>query len=277
VSFDPQAVERRVSGSSFYAGMRVLPRPRRLAMYAIYGFCREVDDIADDQVGSRAERGAALDAWRQDLARLYAGAEAQRGGYLAEPIRDFGLRQEDFLAVIDGMQMDVDQDIRAPDLAILDLYCDRVASAVGRLSIKVFGMAENPGFELAHNLGRALQLTNILRDLDEDAGIGRLYLPREHLEAAGIAAADPTAAVADPRVDAAARRLAEMAHGYYRESDRILGRRPAGRLAAPRLMSAVYAEILGKTEAAGWAPPRTRQSIGRATLLWIVLRRGLFG
>ena len=96
------------------------------------------------------------------------------------------MRREDFHAVIDGMAMDVAADIRAPDLATLDLYCDRVASAVGRLSIKVFGMTETEGFLLAHHLGRALQLTNILRDIDEDAGIGRLYLPRENLEAAGV-------------------------------------------------------------------------------------------
>ena len=88
--------------------------------------------------------------------------------------------------MLDGMEMDVAEDIVAPDLATLDLYCDRVASAVGRLSIKVFGMEEGPGFALAHHLGRALQLTNILRDIDEDAAIGRLYLPREYLVAAGL-------------------------------------------------------------------------------------------
>src|SRR5260370_33519451 len=88
------------------------------------------------------------------------------------------------------MQMDVDEDIRAPDLATLDLYCDRVASAVGRLSVKVFGMDEGPGTELAHHLGRALQFTNILRDLDEDAAMGRLYLPAEALAASGSATAD---------------------------------------------------------------------------------------
>ena len=107
---------------------------------------------------------------------------------LGEAVHAFGLRREDFCAVIDGMEMDVETDIRAPDLATLDLYCDRVASAVGRLSARAFGMPEAEGISLAHHLGRALQLTNILRDLDEDAAIGRLYLPREDLCAAGIAA-----------------------------------------------------------------------------------------
>src|SRR3974377_933466 len=102
--------------------------------------------------------------------------------------------------MIDGMEMYVVADIRAPDETTFDLYCDRVASAVGRLSVRVFGMEEQAGFELAHHLGRALQLTNILRDLDEDASIGRLYLPAQALRAAGICATDPLAVLASPAV-----------------------------------------------------------------------------
>ena len=177
--------ESQASGSSFYAAMRVLPQAERDAMFAIYAFCRKVDDIADDPGPTPAERREALDAWRADLAALYAGVPPERTQALVEPVRRFGLRQEDFLAVIDGMQMDVDADIVAPDFATLDLYCDRVASAVGRLSVCIFGMDEAPGIELAHHLGRALQLTNILRDLDEDAAIGRLYVPSEALDEAG--------------------------------------------------------------------------------------------
>src|SRR5208337_542770 len=103
-------------------------------------------------------------------------------------------------AIVDGMEMDVPQDIRAPDLATLDLYCDRVASAVGRLSVRVFGVPADDGILLAHHLGRALQLTNILRDIDEDAGIGRLYLPREGLQDARIAGTDPLKVAADPQL-----------------------------------------------------------------------------
>ena len=183
------------SGSSFYAGMRVLPKPERAAMYAVYGFCRIVDDIADDLHGDRASRRAELDAWRADLESLYAGGEPGRAAFLAGPVRRFGLAKADFLAVLDGMQMDVDADIRAPSAALLDLYIDRVASAVGRLSVRVFGMDEAPGLKLAHHLGRALQLTNILRDFDEDAAIGRLYAPREALDRAGIAGEDPVTVV----------------------------------------------------------------------------------
>ncbi len=274
---DTAAVEKKVAGSSFYAGMRVLPKAERAAMFAIYGFCRAVDDIVDEPVGTLAERTAELDGWRRDVESLYAGGPAGRMGFLVEAVNRFGLEKADFQAIIDGMQMDLDQDIRAPDFATLDLYCDRVASAVGRLSTKVFGMADGPGRDLAHHLGRALQLTNILRDLDEDAGIGRLYLPREFLDKARIAGNDPMGVINHPLIDAACRPMAKLAHEHYAAADAVMAKKPAGRLAAPRLMSAVYGEILTKMEQVGWAAPRTRVKIGKIALLWIVLTRGLMG
>jgi len=168
-------------------------------MFAVYTYCRLVDDIADDGTRPRAARAIELEAWRADFSALYAGKPAGRAAFLETAIRDFKLRQKDFLAVIDGMDMDVAADICAPSLDTLNLYCDRVAGAVGRLSTRIFGMEEGPGLELAHRLGHALQLTNILRDLDEDAAIGRLYLPSELLLKAGITTTDPIAAIADPR------------------------------------------------------------------------------
>src|SRR5213075_842143 len=187
------------SGSSFYAAMRILPRNQREAMFQIYSFCRQVDDIADSD-GPRPERLAALQQWRDDIGALYHGDPPPRLQDYAASVKTFGLKREDFLAVVDGMEMDVPQDIRAPDLATLDLYCDRVASAVGRLSVRVFGLGEADGILLAYHLGRALQLTNILRDLDEDAAIGRLYLPREALVEAGITSTDPVKVISDPAV-----------------------------------------------------------------------------
>jgi len=252
-----------------------MPKAERDAMFAIYAFCRAVDDIADDGEDTRAERAARLTAWRRDLDALYAGQAASLGAFLAPHVRAYGLRKDDFLAVIDGMEMDVDRDIRGPDLATLDLYCERVASAVGRLSIKVFGMDEEPGFALAHSLGRALQLTNILRDLDEDAEIGRLYLPREYLDDTGIAASDPVFAIAQPAIDRVCRAVATLAHDHYRAAADVLSRHPRGQLRAPRLMGAVYSVILSKMEKQGWAPPRARARIGKAELLMIVLRHGL--
>ena len=276
-SAEVAAAEAKAKSSSFYAGMKVLPKAAREAMFAIYAFCRAVDDIADEQGVDPAIRRAELDAWRNDLDALYRGRDAGQAAFLAEHVARFGLRQQDFLAVIDGMQMDVDADIVAPDFATLDLYCDRVASAVGRLSVKAFGMEAAPGEALAHHLGRALQFTNILRDLDEDAEIGRFYLAREWLDAAGVAAHTPKTIVGDPNMDAAARRCAALAEEHYAAADEILAARPKGRLIAPRLMSAVYGSILSKMEAVGWAPPRARVKLSKGALLGIVIRRGLLG
>jgi len=268
------AVKKKASGSSFYLAMRLMPRKERDAMFAIYAFCRRVDDIADDGLGTRPERHEKLEAWRYDLNALYGGQSPARVNFLAPAVAQFGLRKEDFFTILDGMDMDVTEDIVAPDLPTLDLYCERVASAVGRLSIKVFGMDEGPGFELAHHLGRALQLTNILRDIDEDADIGRLYLPREYLFAAGFKSLDPKMVVSDPRVDGVCRAVAAMAHEHYDKAAAILAKKPKGRIATPRLMGAVYGEILQATEATGFAPPRHRVSLSRGKLLSLLLRVG---
>jgi squalene synthase HpnD len=273
-----KAVQKKAKSSSFYLAMRLMPAEERDAMFAIYAFCRKVDDIADDGVGTRAERHEKLEQWRADLRGLYAGTVAQQVRFLAPAIAQYGLRLEDFLAVLDGMDMDVAEDIVAPDLATLDLYCDRVASAVGRLSIKVFGMEDEPGFDLAHHLGRALQLTNILRDIDEDAAIGRLYLPREYLQEMDCCRSlDVQAIVNKPQIDAVCRKVAAQAHHHYDEAQRILAARPKGRIKTPRLMGAVYSQILSASEAQGFAAPRRRVSLPKSRLMSLVLRQGIFG
>jgi phytoene synthase len=269
-----------VAGSSFYAGMRMLPRAEREAMFAIYGFCRMVDDIADgdhDWAGrSRDDRAAALARWRDDVAALYrAGGDAGQAEFLREHVARFGLEQADFLAVIDGMQTDVDGDVRWPAYSELDLYCDRVASAVGRLSVRVFGMDRAEGLALAHHLGRALQLTNILRDIDEDAAIGRVYLPIEALTAAGIHPTTPAALVADPGLDTAARWLVPHAQHHFTEAAAILRRRPRGLLIAPRLMEAAYARVLTRMLRMGWHAPRQRVRVGKLRLVLTALRLAL--
>jgi phytoene synthase len=268
-------LKARVSGSSFYAGMRILPKAEREAMFAIYGFCRLVDDIADDQVGDPASRKSELDQWRRDIDALYTGGEAGQAAFLADAVRHFRLDRADFIAVIDGMQMDIDADIRWPAFTVLDLYCDRVASAVGRLSVRVFGMDRDPGLALAHHLGRALQLTNILRDIDEDAEIGRVYLPAEALAAAGIAATTPEALISEPRLDAAARWLAAKAERHFKEANAILAARPAGHLIAPRLMEVAYSRLLDRMTLQGWQSPRSRVRVSKLALLLSIVRFSL--
>jgi presqualene diphosphate synthase len=263
------------AGSSFYLGMRVLPRAQREAMYAVYAFCRAVDDVADRD-GPHDERMAELEGWRADVDRLYAGAVPERLRALAEPVSRFGLAREDFHAVIDGMAMDAAADIQAPDAATLDLYCDRVASAVGRLSVRIFGLDADRGEGLAHHLGRALQLTNILRDVDQDAARNRLYLPREALDAAGVPDRTPAAALGHPKLGAACMTLAQDAARHFAEAERIMAACPRAAVRAPRLMASAYKGVLERLQARGWAPPRRPVSTDKLRLLAAVLRHGLF-
>jgi phytoene synthase len=259
------------SGSSFYAAMRILPREQREAMFQIYSFCRQVDDIADS-TGPRAERLAALQQWRDDIDALYRGNPPPRLRDYVASVRKFGLQREDFLAIIDGMEMDVPQEIRAPDSATLDLYCDRVASAVGRLSVRVFGLETDDGILLAHHLGRALQLTNILRDIDEDAGIGRLYLPREELQKAGITSTDPLKVAADPALPKVCAVLVERARAHFAKADEVMARHPRRVVRAPKIMSKYYRAILHLLITRGFATPRTPVRVGKLARLAIVLR-----
>jgi phytoene synthase len=267
------AVRARVeaAGTSFYWAMRVLPEPRRDAMFAIYAFCREVDDIADGTDSPEIKRRD-LDAWRREIDALFTGGPATTTGRaLLEPTRAFGLRREDFLAIVDGMEMDA-AEIRAPGMAELDLYCDRVASAVGRLSVRAFGVATEAADRVAHSLGRALQLTNILRDLDEDAGTGRLYLPREALREAGVISTDPAAVLANPMLGEVCNTVAERARQHFSSAGAVMSRNPRRLVRAPRIMGEVYRVMLEGMAARGWTSPRTRVSIGGLRLSWIALR-----
>jgi presqualene diphosphate synthase len=262
---------QRASGSSFYSGMRILPRPQREAMFEIYSFCRAVDDIADDP-GPRELRREQLQRWRTDIDALYRGAPPPALAGLAQAVRQFDLQREDFLAVIDGMEMDVVADIRAPDAVTLALYCDRVACAVGRLSVRVFGMERASGLALADHLGRALQLTNILRDLDEDAAMGRLYLPREALRDCGIISTDPATVLANPMLGEACGVLVRQAEEHFRKAEAIMSQSPRRVVRAPRIMGEAYGLILGRLVARGFAPPRPRVRLPRARIIFIVLR-----
>jgi squalene synthase HpnD len=262
---------QRASGSSFYRGMRILPPPQREAMFEIYSFCRAVDDIADDP-GPRDPRREQLQAWRADIDAIYAGSPPVALAGLAEAVKAFALRRDDFLAVIDGMEMDVDADIRAPDWPTLELYCDRVACAVGRLSVRVFGMEQQAGLVLARELGGALQLTNILRDLDEDAAMGRLYLPREALRDSGIISTDPAAVLANPMLGEACKAVVSRAREQFRRADVIMAKSPRRVVRAPRIMGEAYHAILDKLVARGFAPPRAPVRHSRVKLLFILLR-----
>jgi squalene synthase HpnD len=273
---DLDAIEAmvRAAGTSFYRGMRILPPDRRHAMYAIYAFCRMVDDIADSD-GPFAAKLPELTAWRERVAGLYRGqSDGPVTRVLVAAVQRFDLREGDFLAVIDGMQMDAETAIVAPELAVLDLYCDRVAAAVGRLSVRAFGDASPAADQVAHSLGRALQLTNILRDLREDAERGRLYLPREWLDAASVPC-QPAAALRAPGLQEVCARVAALAHQHFRAAASAMSRCDAKAMKPARLMGATYAAILSRLERRGWSPPHDRVSLPAWQKLWLALRYGL--
>ena len=212
---DAIALRRRAAGSSFFWTMPLLARQRREAMCALYAFCREVGDIADGEA-SRSLKQILLSNWRSEIADLFAGRprhDVTRG--LSEAIHLYGLRCDDFLAIIDGTEMDARRDIRAPDFAELDGYCEHVAVAVGRISVRIFGEETPIGERVAAELGRALQLTSILYDLAEDAGRHRLYLPRELLHKHGILATTPNWVLAQPALPDVSRDLAMLAERHF--------------------------------------------------------------
>jgi presqualene diphosphate synthase len=271
VTENPAPAANRAGGSSFYLAMRILGREQREAMFEIYSFCRAVDDIADSDA-PHAQRLEGLLAWRKNIDSLYSGSNPPKLGNLARVIARYALRKDDFLAVIDGVEMDARADIRAPSFNELDLYCDRVASAVGRLSVRIFGMDDADGVALAYHLGRALQLTNILRDIDEDAAIGRLYLPQEALRKAGITTSDPASVVEDPRLGEACIVVAGRAREHYTKANEIMARCPRRVVRAPKIMGVVYRQMLEGMISRGWARPRSRVRINKPRLIWIALR-----
>lgn len=260
------------SGTSFFWSMRVLPRDQRAAMFAVYAFCREIDDIADG-TEPPGQKLAALAQWRREIDAVCREGRAQTsiGAALIEPVRRYVLQRDDFMALIDGMEMDAAGPIVAPDMATLRLYCARVAGAVGLLSVRIFGIAEDAGRRLADALGEAVQLVNILRDIDEDAELGRLYLPREALARDGVPA-EPAAAIRHPGLDGVACELLVLARTRFAEAERVMAGQVRRTTRTPRIIHAVYSRLADRLEATGFAFPRTRVRLGTAEKLAIALR-----
>jgi phytoene synthase len=281
------------SGTSFGAGMAILPKKRREAMHAIYAFCREVDDIADDDGISRDERRRRLGAWRDEIDRLFEGRpQFPTGVALIEPVHAYGLDKREFLMMIEGMEMDADGPIVAPSMEKLLAYTRRVAGAVGMLSMPVFGApAGEASRRFALSLGDALQLTNILRDVAEDAAIGRVYLPRDLLEKHGapLNATDVAAMLLSSpacgevetaqrfRVGVAnvAHDLADVAKSKFADARAALKDLDWRTVRPALLMMGVYEAYLGKMEKRGWERVGEPLSISKSQKALIAARFAL--
>jgi phytoene synthase len=263
------------SGSSFYGAMRTLPKAQRDAMFAIYAFCREIDDIADDPL-PLDEKKAALAEWRREIDRLYAGhPQKPVGRALLQPVGRYDLRKEDFIALIDGMEMDAADAFHGPPMETLTLYCERVAGAVGMLSVRVFGEPGDAGTRLAWSLGQALQLTNILRDIHEDAERGRLYLPDELLGKHGIATRDCVEVLNHPALPSVCGELAALARQRFDEAIAAMGDCDRRKIRPAVVMMYVYRAILDKLVRRGWTRLNEPVTVSKAIKLWIAFRYGV--
>ncbi len=256
--------------------MRVLPRHRRDAMFALYDYCRVLDDIADGD-GPLDTRRARLAVMRGAVAAFYETGVALDPtlAALAPAIRRFDLPRAELEALIDGMDSDVNGPLTAPSMAELRLYCRRVAGSVGLLAVRIFERPEAEDFAIL--LGEALQLTNILRDVAEDARLGRLYLPVEALRDVGMVVHSPRAVLTHPALPRACAVVARWAEEDFRQAEAELKRLGRARLLPAMMMMATYRRQLARLVARGWRDPERPPRLSRLTRLWIALRVAAVG
>ena len=259
------------SGSSFYYSFLFLPPHRRRAITALYAFCREVDDVVDECSDPQIAAGK-LAWWRQELDRLYAGQPQHPVTQaLQNVLPEFNLPQEQLLEIIDGMEMDLQQ-TRYLDFKALSLYCYRVASVVGLLAAEIFGYTDRQTLKYAHDLGMAFQLTNIIRDVGEDARRGRIYLPQDELRRFAV----PVADILDSRYSENFRQLMEFqierAEHYYAQAMSQLPEADRKTQRPGLVMAAIYRTLLEEIRRDGCQVLHQRTSLTPLRKLWIAWR-----
>ncbi len=262
------------SGSSFYYSFLFLPPERRRAITALYAFCREVDDVVDETADAQLA-GTKLDWWRHEVAGLFAGKPQHPVTRALQPaLAPYGITEQRLNEIIDGMQMDLTQ-TRYLDFAALERYCYHVAGVVGLLAAGIFGHSDPRTLEYAKNLGTAFQLTNIIRDVGEDARKNRIYLPMEDLQRFNVTAADLRQARHGEAFVALMRFQAERARRYY---DRAMAALPAADRRAQRpglIMAAIYRALLAEIEREGFQVLAQRTSLTPLRKLWIAWKTWL--
>ncbi len=278
---DPVIVAAEIttrSGTSFGAGMAILPKPRREGMRAVYAFCRVVDDIADGDFPVD-DKQAALDAWREEVDRLYAGAPQSAVGLALKPsVEAYDLPKQEFLMMIEGMETDAHGPVVGPTRDGLAAYTRRVAGSVGMLSMRLFGAWRgeiSDRFALA--LGDAFQLTNILRDVEEDAAIGRLYLPKELLEAHGLPSDDPASVARHPGLPEVCREIGAEARGFYDQARALAADHSRAKLRPALLMMGAYEGYLDRMEGMDWRRAPDEELLSKRQKLWRGLKYAFAG
>jgi len=259
------------SGSSFTSSFRFLSPDRRQAMTVLYAFCREVDDVVDECSDADVAR-TTLNWWRNEVAAVFGGQPTHPVCQALIPVvKRFNLPQEHLLEIIDGMEMDLDQP-RYADFKSLQLYCYRVASVVGLLSAEIFGYTDRETLKYAHDLGIAFQLTNIIRDVGEDARRNRIYLPMDEMQQFGVTAADILNSRETENFQKLMAFQIERAQRFY---DQALAHLPAVDRKAQRtglIMAAIYRAVLEEVERSGCHVLKERVSLGTGYKLWLAIK-----
>ncbi|HZX27097.1 MAG TPA: presqualene diphosphate synthase HpnD [Telluria sp.] len=256
------------SGSSFYYSFLFLPPERRRAITALYAFCREVDDTVDECTDQGVAR-IKLAWWRAELSQMYAGSPTHPVTQaLAPHLAAYGLKEEHLQAIVDGMEMDLDQ-TRYLDFANLEKYCWHVAGAVGILSASIFGVTQPQTLKYAEKLGLAFQLTNIIRDVGEDARKGRIYLPVNELQQFDVKAADLLNARHSEKFELLMRFQTERAERYYEEAYALLPRADRRAQRPGLMMAAIYRTLLDEIARDGFHVLNQKISLTPLRKLWL--------
>lgn len=259
------------SGSSFYYSFLFLDAKQKQAITALYAFCREVDDVVDECHEESIAR-TKLQWWREEIRRLFTGAPRHPVTQaLLTSIANFDLAEEYFQEIIDGMEMDLDYQAY-PSFKELGLYCHRVAGVVGLLSAEIFGYENRKTLDYARDLGFALQLTNILRDVREDADRGRLYIPLDEFEQYGVDSADIFAHKPSANMTRLFEAQAKRAHDYYEKAYGALPASDRYRQRCGLIMSAIYKTTLEAIAEDGYQVLHQRVSLTPLRKLWIAWR-----
>ena len=256
------------SGSSFYYSFLFLPPERRRAITALYAFCREVDDTVDETTDQSVAR-VKLAWWRNEVAQMYSGTPTHPVMLALQPhLQPYDLKQEHLQAIIDGMEMDLDQS-RYLDYPNLKKYCWHVASVVGILSASIFGVTNPKTLQYAETLGLAFQLTNIIRDVGEDARKGRIYLPINELQQFNVTAADLLNARHSEKFEALMMFQADRAQKLYDEAFALLPREDRRAQRPGLMMAAIYRTLLDEVERDGFHVLNQKISLTPLRKLWL--------
>ncbi len=262
------------SGTSFFWSMRLLPLGKRNAMYTIYAFFRHIDDIVDGDkdVGEKLEL---IEAWRQELDNIYDKKTpvTEIGRKIYKNCMRFKLPKSEFIKLIDSITMDLPNPVQAPSMEEFNRYCRGVAGVPGNLSLRIFGCEDEKLIEnLATTLGTALQITNILRDVKEDAMADRLYIPKEFLEKAGITSTDPQSVIVDKNLAIAREELAQIAAKNYDEAYGLIKQLDKKTARSVMIIASIYKRYFDIMQNRGWEVISPKPTIGKMKKLGLALR-----